>query len=168
MAIRKSAKIIVELDRLGYEQSKYFIGTEDEVLAEAHDWMHALALQFIEENDIEDEYEQDLIIDAATHTIEWDICEPCCMYAVIENDSWDYAVYENDNVEDPVLGIYATLADAEEAIFTECEWYAYEVMMTGDPLDVYGMPSWDWKIDYKWLMEDALRTFSIQEVPVYI
>ena len=160
MAIRKSAKIIVELDRLGYEQSKYFIGTEDEVLAEAHDWMHSIALQFIDENDIEDPFEQDLIIDSATHTIVW--------------DDWDvapvimFAVYENDNVEDPVLGIYATRADAEEAIFTECEWYAYEIMMTGDPLDVYGMPSWDWKIDYKWLMEDALRTFSVQEVPVYI
>ena len=160
MAIRKSAKIIVELDRLGYEQSKYFIGTEDEVLAEAHDWMHSIALQFIDENDIEDPLEQDLIIDSATHTIVWDDwdCGPLFMFAV----------YENAHVEDPVLGIYATLADAEEAIFTECEWYAYEVMMTGDPLDVYGMPSWDWKIDYKWLMEDALRTFSIQEVPVYI
>lgn len=160
MAIRKSAKIIVELDRLGYEQSKYFIGTEDEVLAEAHDWMHSIALQFIDENDIEDPFEQDLIIDSATHTIVWDDwdCGPLSMFAV----------YENAHVEDPVLGIYATLADAEEAIFTECEWYAYEVMMTGDPLDVYGMPSWDWKIDYKWLMEDALRTFSIQEVPVYI
>ena len=157
---RKSAKIIVELDRLGYEKSKYFIGTEDEVLMEAHDWMHSVALQFIDENNIDDPDEQDLIIEAASHTIVW--------------DEWDvapvtmFAVYENAYVEDPVLGIYATLADAEEAIFTECEWYAYEVMMTGDPLDVYGMPSWDWKIDYKWLMEDALRTFSIQEVPVYM
>ena len=159
MAIRKSAKIIVELDRLGYEQSKYFIGTEDEVLAEAHDWMHSIALQFIDENDIEDPFEQDLIIDSATHTIVWDDwdCGPLSMFAVYENDT-----------QNPVFGIYATLADAEEAIFTECEWYAYEVMMTGDPLDVYGMPSWDWKIDYKWLMEDALRTFSIQEVPVYM
>ena len=40
-------------------------------------------------------------------------------------------------------------------------------MMTADPLDVFGMPEWDWKIDYKWLVEDAMRTFAIQEVPVY-
>lgn len=158
MAFRRRAKITVELDRLGYMQSKYFIGTEDEVLIEAHDWMHAIALQFIEENDIEDEYEQDLIIDAATHTIEWEIEEPRCMYAV----------YENDCVEDPVLGVYATQADAEEAIFTECEWYAYEVMMTGDPRDVFGAFKWDWADDYKYLMKDAMRTFSIQEVPVYM
>ena len=158
MAIRKRAKIIVELDRLGYVKSKYFTGTEDEVFAEAHDWMHAVALQFIDENAIEDPWDQDEIINAAIHTIEWELEEPHYMYAI----------YENAHVEDPVIGIYATLADAEEAIFTECEWYAYEVMMTGDPLDVYGMPSWDWKVDYKWLMEDALRTFSIQEVPVYM
>lgn len=157
MAFQKRAKIIVELDRLGYEKSKYFYGTEDEVILEAHDWMHAVALQFIEENAIEDEYEQDLIIEAATHTIEWDNEDPVCMYAV----------YENDNVEDPVYGVYPTRADAEEAILAECEDYAYEIMMTANPLDVFGMPEWDWKIDYKWLVEDAMRTFAIQEIPVY-
>ncbi|MBO7211013.1 MAG: hypothetical protein J6V44_08375 [Methanobrevibacter sp.] len=159
MAIRKSAKIIVELDRLGYEQSKYFIGTEDEVLAEAHDWMHSIALQFIDENDIEDPFEQDLIIDCASHTIvwdEWDIT-PIIMFAVYENDT-----------QDPVFGIYTTRADAEEAILTECETFAYEVMMTDDPEDVIGCDEWDWHYDYKWLMRDAGRTFSIQEVPVYI
>lgn len=157
MAFQQRAKIIVELDRLGYCQSKYFIGTEDEVLREAHDWMHAVALQFIEENDIEDAYEQDLIIDAATHTIEWEIEEPICMYAV----------YNNGSVEDPVYGIYPTRADAEEAILTDSEAYAYEVMMTSDPIDVFGVAAWDWKIDYKWLVEDSMKTFSIQEVPVF-
>lgn len=157
MAFRQRAKITVELDRLGYAQSKYFIGTEDEVLTEAHDWMHAVALQFIEENDIEDEYEQDLIIDAATHIIEWEIEEPHCMYAV----------YEDAHVQEPIYGVYPTRADAEEAILAECESYAYEIMMTADPLDVFGLSEWDWKIDYKWLIEDAMRTFAIQEIPVY-
>lgn len=159
MAIRKSAKIIVELDRLGYEQSKYFIGTEDEVLAEAHDWMHSIALQFIDENDIEDPFEQDLIIDSATHTIVWDEWDaaPIIMFAVYENDT-----------QNPVFGIYATRADAEEAILTECETFAYEVMMTDDSDDVIGCDEWDWYYDYKWLMRDAGRTFNIQEVPVYI
>ena len=160
MAMRKSAKIIVELDRLGYEQSKYFIGTEDEVLMEAHDFMNEVALRFIDENAIEDPDDQDLIIESATHTIVWDDwdCGPLSMFAV----------YENAYVEDPVLGIYATLADAEEAILTECETFAYEVMMTDDPDDVIGRDEWDWYHDYKWLMRDAGRTFSIQEVPVYI
>lgn len=157
MAFKQRAKITVELDRLGYVKSKYFIGTEDEVLREAHDWMHAVALQFIEENDIEDEYEQNLIIDAATHTIEWEVEEPIYMYAV----------YENDNAEDPVYGVYSSRADAEEAILTECEDCAYKIMMTADPLDVFGCAEWDWKIDYKWLVEDAMKTFAIQEVPVF-
>lgn len=156
MAFQQRAKITVELDRLGYVKSKYFIGTEDEVLREAHDWMHAVALQFIEENDIEDEYEQDLIIEAATHTIEWEIEEPICMYAVYE-----------EGVDNPAYGVYSSRADAEEAILAECEDYAYEIMMTADPLDVFGCAEWDWKIDYKWLVEDAMKTFAIQEVPVF-
>ena len=160
MRKERTATIIVTLDLLGVEEKKHFTGTEEEIYAEAHDFMNEVVMRFIDENDIEDFGDQYRIADCASHTIVW--------------DEWDvapvamFAVYEDAHVENPVFGVYATLADAEEAIFTECEWYAYEVMMTGDPLDVYGMPSWDWKIDYKWLMEDALRTFSIQEVPVYI
>ena len=156
MTFRQRAKITVELDQLGYKQSKYFVGTEEEVITEAHDWMHMVAIQFIEENDIEDEYEQELIIESATHTIEWE-SDPLCMYAV----------YENDNVQDPVYGIYLTRADAEEAIVHECETYAYEIMMTADPRDVFGAFEWDWDVDYKWLVKDVMKTFSIQEVPVY-
>ena len=160
MRTERTATIIVTLDSLGIEEKKYFTGTEEEIYAEAHDFMNEVVMRFIDENAIEEHEEQYLIADCASHTIVWDEYDiaPVIMFAV----------YEDAHVERPVLGIYATLADAEEAIFTECEWYVYEVMMTGDPLDVYGMPSWDWKIDYKWLMEDALRTFSIQEVPIYI
>jgi hypothetical protein len=160
MRKERTATIIVTLDLLGIEEKKHFMGTEEEVYAEAHDFMNEVVMRFIDENAIEEPDEQYLVADCATHTIVW--------------DEWDVApiamfvVYENDYVKDPVLGIYATLADAEEAIFTECEWYVYETMMTEDPLDVYGTPSWIWKIDYKWLMEDALRTFNIQEVPVYM
>lgn len=157
MAFQKRAKIIVELDRLGYEQSKYFYGTEDEVILEAHDWMHAVALQFIEDNAIEEPWEQDMIIEAATHTIEWEDEDPICMYAV----------YNNDCVEDPVMGVYASRADAEEAILTDSEAYAYEIMMTEDPIEVFGLPEWDWESDYRWLVEDSMKTFSIQEVPVF-
>ena len=155
MSYKQRAKIIVELDGLGYEESKYFIGTEEEVLAETMDWMEAVALRFIEENDIENEYEQDLIIGSATHTIEWDSEAPVCMYAVIQHDC------------DEVYGVYVTRADAEEAILHESETYAYEVMMRDDPMDVFGWPEWDWETDYKWLVEDSMGTFIIQEVPVY-
>ena len=157
--MERRATIIVTLDPLGVEEKKYFTGTEEEIYAEAHDFMNEVVMRFIDENAVEDSEEQYLVADCASHTIVW--------------DEWDvvpiimFAVYENDNVEDPVIGIDTTCADAEEAIFIECEWYAYEVMMTADPLDVYGGVEWDWKLDYKWLMEDAGRTFSIQEVPVY-
>lgn len=160
MKIERNVTIIVTLDPLGVEEKKYFTGTEEEVYAEAHDFMNEVVMRFISDEDIEDPEEQYLIADCASHTIVW--------------DEWDvapiimFAVYENDNVEDPVLGIYPTRADAEEAIFTECEWYAYEVMMTSDPMDVFGLPEWDWEIDYKWLVEDAMKTFDIQEVPVYM
>ena len=79
-----------------------------------------------------------------------------------------YAVYNNYCVEDPVIGVYASRADAEEAILTDSEAYAYEIMMTSDPLDVFGKTEWDWKIDYKWLVRDSMKTFSVQKIPVYM
>ena len=159
MRKERTATIIVTLDPLGVEEKKYFTGTEEEIYAEAHDFMNEVVMRFIDENAVEDPEEQYLIADCASHTIVW--------------DEWDgpifmYAVYENAHVEDPIMGIYVTLADAEEAIFTECEWYAYEIMMTSDPRDVFGWSEWAWADDYKWLVKDAMKTFSIQEVPVYM
>ena len=159
MRKERTATIIVTLDPLGVEEKKYFTGTEEEIYAEAHDFMSEVVMHFIDENAVEDPAEQYLVADCASHIIVW--------------DEWDvapiimFAVYENDDIEDPVLGIYPTRADAEEAIFTECDHYVYETMMTSDPRDVFGWSEWEWKTDYKWLMEDAMRTFSIQEVPVF-
>ena len=160
MEKKRTATIIVTLDPLGVEEKKYFTGTEEEIYAEAHDFMNEVVMRFIDENAIENLEEQYLIADCASHTIVWDEEDiaPIIMFAV----------YENDNVEDPVYGIYFSLADAEEAILTECEDYAYEVMMTSDPSDVFGFPEWAWVDDYKWLVKDAMKTFSIQEVPVYM
>ena len=146
MIKKRTATIIVTLNLLGIEKKKYFTGTEEEIYTEAHDFMNEVVMRFIDENAIEEPEEQYSVADCASHSIiwdEWDIA-PATMFAA----------YENDCVENPVLGIYDTRADAEEAIFTECEWYVYEVMMTGDPLDVFGLPFWDWKIDYKWLMKE--------------
>ena len=159
MEKKRTATIIVTLDPLGVEEKKYFTGTEEEIYAEAHDFMNEVVMRFIDENAIEDLEEQYLVADCASHTIVWDEEDvaPIIMFAV----------YENDNVEDPIYGIYSSRADAEEAILTECEDYAYEVMMTSDPSDVFGFPEWAWADDYKWLVKDAMKTFSIQEVPVY-
>lgn len=158
MRNERTVTIIVTLDPLGVEEKKHFTGTEEEIYTEAHDFMNEVVMRFIDENAVEEPDEQYLVADCASHAIIW--------------DEWDvapitmFAVYENDNVEDPVYGVYPTCADAEEAILAECEGYAYEIMMTADPLDVFGCVEWDWKIDYKWLVEDAMKTFAIQEVPV--
>ncbi len=160
MRKERTATIIVTLDPLGVEEKKYFTGTEEEIYAEAHDFMNEVVMRFIDENAVEDPEEQYLVADCASHTIVW--------------DEWDvapitmFAVYEDAHVEDPVYGVYTSRADAEEAILAESEAYAYEVMMTADPLDVFGVATWDWKLDFKWLVEDSMRTFAIQEVSVYM
>lgn len=66
-----------------------------------------------------------------------------------------------------IYGIYSNRADAEEALYELCADNAYEVMMTEDPLEVCGFPEWDWKNDYKWLVEDCAYTLIIVEVPYY-
>ena len=159
MSIERTATIVVTLDSLGIEEKKYVVGTEEEIYAEAHDFMNEVVMRFIEDEDIEDFEEQYLIADCAIHTIVWDEWSPApfAMYAVIESDNWDHAVH----------GVYPTRADAEEALVHECETFAYEVMMTADPRDVFGTLEWDWDADYKWLVKDALQAFEIFEVPVY-
>lgn len=157
MRIERTATIIVTLDPLGVEERKYFTGTEEEIYAEAHDFMNEVVMRFIDSEAVEDPEEQYLVADCASHTIVW--------------DEWDgfvklFAVYE-DNADEPVLGVFATLADAEEAIFTECESWVYETMMRDDPNDMLGWPEWNWHYDWKYLMWDASRCFHIQEVPGY-
>ena len=159
MRKERTATIIVTLDPLGVEEKKYFTGTEEEIYAEAHDFMNEVVMRFIDENAIDDPSEQYLIADCASHTIVWDEwdSEPVTAHAVFESGS-----------DSPMYGVYSSRSEAEEAILTECEAFAYEVMMTDDPADVIGCDEWDWCHDYKWLMCDAGRTFSIQEVPVYM
>ena len=77
-----------------------------------------------------------------------------------------FAVLEEESNE-PVVGIFGTRAEAEEAILTECEDWVYEVMMTNDPYEVIGFDEWDWKIDSRELFLDAGKGYSIQRVPVF-
>ena len=157
MSYIRKAKITVFLDGFSIQKSKEFIATEDEIYAEAADWMNEIALNYIAENDIEDPWEQDLIIGSAGHAIEWEAAAPVNMYAVIQTDT----------CTDNVYGIYPTRADAEEAIFCECETWAYEVIMIDEPEDVFGREDWDYAEDWKWLMRDSARSFDIFEVPVF-
>lgn len=75
-----------------------------------------------------------------------------------------WAVYEVDSAANPIYGIYVSLADAEEAIFTEAESFAYEILMGEDPEDVRGEEEWDYLLDNKWLMEDCASCFAIQKI----
>lgn len=79
------------------------------------------------------------------------------VYLVIETD-FDYSFDVRD--------AYNSLADAEEAIFTEAEDFAYEVIMAEDPMDVKGSKTWDIPLDNKWLMRDYAESFTIHKVEV--
>ena len=74
-----------------------------------------------------------------------------------------YIVIETDDGN--ALAAFDTLADAEEYIFTISEEEIYKVMMIADPLDVFGFPTWNYKTNYKWLMQDCLNSFLIEKVP---
>ena len=89
MGKERTATIIVTLDPLGVEEKKYFTGTEEEIYAEAHDFMNEVVMRFIDENAIEDLEEQYLVADCASHTIVWDEEDviPVIMYAVYENEN---------------------------------------------------------------------------------
>ena len=154
--MERRATIIVTLDPLGVEEKKYFTGTEEEIYAEAHDFMNEVVMRFIDENDVENPEEQYLVADCASHTIVWDECEQEMMYVVYEDD-----------VATPPVAVFYTRSDAEEFILNECENYVYEVMMADDPEDVFGEPEWNYSVDYKLLLNDAGRTFHIAEIPVF-
>ena len=154
MAVQKRAKIVVEVYPFDI-RSKYFIGTEDEIYAEALDWQHEVALEVIDSLAIEDPDSQDMLIADATHTIIWDN-EPNVVYALCD-----------DNSVPNVIAVYVELADAEEAFFTECESWAYEMLMNEDPVDFWGVYDWDYPEDYKYLMRVAADTFKIEEVAIF-
>lgn len=156
MSFHRIAKITVELKNFDVVESKTFIGTEDEIYAEAIEFSKDIAFDYICDMGITHRYFQEIVYDSARHIIEWDI-GPQSMYAVVQTEV----------CEDNVYGIYPTRADAEEAIFTECETWAYEVLMTDDPEDVLGVEEWDYPNHWLDLMADCGRAFGIFEVPVF-
>ena len=77
-------------------------------------------------------------------------------YVLIENDVWD-----------GICEIYSSKADAEEALFTECEWRAYEVLMTDDSYEVFGRKKWNYTDDFWTLMNECARAFEIREAKCF-
>ena len=72
-----------------------------------------------------------------------------------------YVVFEQ--YVDEIPAVFYSRADAEEFILALCEECVYEVMMTGDPKEMFGTDYWDWRNDYVYLMWDAGRSFTIIE-----
>lgn len=156
MSIIRTAKIEVEAHNpYEYKATKYFTGTEDEIYAEAIDWMNVVALRCIEDNNVTDPDKQHKVIDSFSHWIEWDN-SPIEMFAVLDIAS-----------DETLIGVYSSAAEAQEMVLAIAEEWVYNVMMTESSRDVVGHDEWNWYHDYKWLMRDAGRTFSIQKVPVY-
>ena len=154
MTIRQ-AKITIVLEGFAEDQVKYFTGTRKEVETEANDLLETAIANYIEEHDIRDKQTQETIFQSAYWIVDWNY-DAIYMFAVLEEES-----------NEPVVGIFGTRAEAEEAILTECEDWVYEVMMTNDPYEVIGFDEWDWKIDSRELLLDAGKAYSIQRVPVF-
>lgn len=63
--------------------------------------------------------------------------------------------------------IFRSRADAEEYIFTTAEDWAYECLMVGDPEDAIGENEWNYRRDWKFLMNDCANSFKIVEAPLF-
>ena len=154
-----NAKIIIDLGNVcypKYEREFAVRGTGEEVYAAAHDLMHATIAEYAGAAGITADWRIKDITKQAGHTIIWDE-GVFMMYAVVPNDGCEL-----------VLGVYPTRADAEEAIFAECESYVYEMMMIEDVEDVVDKSKWDWHDDWLYFMKDCADCFHIQCVPVYM
>ena len=136
----------------GIIHKKSYIGTEDQVYEEGQDWYESLALKYIFDRNITDSIGQAIVMNATGLEFVWEKKEILkTIYMVVEEDGTAFEAYD-------------TRADAEEAIFTECEDFAYEVMMNDDPMDAIGEEEWNYREDWRYLMRDAGRSFSIQKV----
>lgn len=122
---------------------------------ESMDFLNEKLLNYFEDMNITDPEEQERIIDHSTVSYEYER-EPLSMYAV----------YDTLTTEDPVIGIYYSLADAEEAIFTECESYAEEIFKFGEREEIFNR-TFNMPEDYWFLVNNCAECFGIQTVPVY-
>lgn len=144
---------LIEVIVRDWHLSKTFRGDEHAISNEAFDWTNTVILQYIDTNNITDPFEIDDIMSTATHIITFE-----------EEDKEEklrnvYVVYDKGSLN-PILGVYLTLAEAEEAIYTECEDYAAEVIMTDDPEDVFGR-EFEFPHDYWVLMNDVAKACRI-------
>ena len=146
------AEIIVHLP-IGFKKTKSFMGTKEQVYKEAHDWMYEVAVNYINENNFVSDKECEFIISNATHEIIWDNKIP-----------YIYILTDGENV----LSAYISEQEAQEAVLAYCESEVYEMMMTNDPLNVFGgRKHWLWKEDYYTCLKAYGKNFNIQRIPLF-
>lgn len=138
-----------------YSWTKKINTTNANAAVESMDFLNEKLLNYFEDMNIADPEEQERIIDHSTVSYEYER-EPLSMYAV----------YDALTTENPIIGIYYSLADAEEAIFIECENYVEEVFLLDDMKDIFGREI-NLLEDYWFLMNNCAECFEIQTVPVY-
>lgn len=145
----------IEVSIFDWHLTKSFLGKEEQAFIEANDWMESLILMYLKENHIEDEDQVEAVLQAATYTVTYEPDPYLSMFAVIDTDV-------------AILGVYETRADAEEAILTEAEDWAYEVMMCDDPVEVIGEKEWSYKCHWKQMMHYGAEGLYIHPVPVWL
>lgn len=143
----------IDVDILNCHWSKVFSGTEEELHNEAYDFMNLLISRYISDNQVTDPEQQEAIISCSSYEITWDV-EPYIDAYLVSEDGVYY-------------GVFPRKAEAEEMLFTFCEDIVYEIMMTEDPMDMFGKEEYDWTSDWKYLMRDVGSSFHIDQVSLY-
>ena len=129
-------------------------GSEMEIYSKAISWQEEEIADFIKINNISTPEEIELVKNIVTHEIIW-----------INKTDVGYIVLD-EACDTNFATIFRNRADAEEFIFTTAEEWTYEYLMTGDPEDVIGESEWNYKLDWKFLMNDCADSFKIVEAPI--
>lgn len=130
-------------------------GNEMEIYSSAISWQKQEIAEFIKINNISTPEEKSLVESIITHEIIW-IKETDVGYIVLD-----------EACDTNFATIFRSRADAEEFIFTIAEDWAYECLMIGDPEDAIGENEWNYKRDWKFLMNDCANSFKIVEAPLF-
>lgn len=136
--------------------TKVFNGWRDNAEKEGYDYMNILIAQYIADNKIYDPEEQQSVIEHSYYSFSYNLTPYEEMFAVLATDA-----------EDPIIATFSTKADAEEMIYALCEEWATDILRCEDSLDILGKTAWDYKNDFKFLMADCAKTYSIQLIPAF-
>lgn len=154
----KIGNATIEVNVEDWHVSESFSGPADKAYAEAFDWQNTIVAQYLAAHHVTNPDEQDEIINSAYHSITWEPGVP----------SYHYALLWLDGATEPLIGIYATEADAQEAFLEVCKDHAAEIINTADPIDTFGREEFSLPRDFWWLVSDCGKCLDIQIVPCFL